>query len=41
MELKNPDGGRVPTSVRKQFTYDLRIKLQEVFDNALDESTQE
>lgn len=41
MELKNPGDGRVPTSVRKQFTQDLRIKLQEVFDKALDESTQE
>ena len=34
MELKNPEGGRVPTSTRKAFTENLRKKLQEVFDQS-------
>ena len=34
MELKNPEGGRVPTSTRKAFTDNLRKKLQEVFDQS-------
>ena len=38
MELASPDGGRVPTSVRKQFTQDLRDELQKVFNQALSES---
>jgi len=36
MELKNIDGGRVPTSVRKAFTEDLKQQLQKVFDESLE-----
>ncbi|HJM27713.1 MAG: lysophospholipid acyltransferase family protein [Acidimicrobiales bacterium] len=36
MELKNHDGGRVPTSVRKAFTEDLKHQLQEVFGESLE-----
>ena len=39
MELVSVDGGRVPTSVRKKFTEDLRTELQKVFTEALSESS--
>jgi len=39
MELVSVDGGRVPTSVRKKFTQDLRSELQKVFDEALDQTS--
>ena len=39
MQLVSVDGGRVPTSVRKKFTQDLRSELQKVFDEALDQTS--
>ena len=39
MELVSVDGGRVPPSVRKKFTEDLRTELQKVFTEALSESS--
>ncbi len=35
MELSNSEGGRVPTSVRKAFTENLKGQLQEVFNESL------
>ena len=35
MELSNPDGGRISAPQRRNFSNDLALCLQDVFDEAL------